>query len=213
MSHGILNKTASRLAIALTLGFLSMPASAQYAATGLKTAIFAGGCFWSMEKAFEHQDGVAKVVSGFTGGTVENPSYQQVSTGTTGHREAVRVEYDPTKITYDKLLDIYWHSIDPTDPNGQFCDKGYEYTSAIFTADASETKLAQVSKTGVAQALGAEVATEILPAASFYPAEAFHQDYAENNPLKYQLYRTGCGRDAALKKVWSVASQGGRAMP
>ncbi|MBI1216785.1 MAG: peptide-methionine (S)-S-oxide reductase MsrA [Alphaproteobacteria bacterium] len=190
------------LAVFLALAMFGFSARAQ--AAEMKKAVFAGGCFWSMEEAFEDVKGVTAAVSGFSGGTVKNPTYEQVCQGNTGHREAVQVTYDPAVITYAQLLDIYWHSIDPLDPRGQFCDKGAQYKSAIFYNDAEEMKLAEASRKAVQKELGHEVATAILPAAPFYPADAHHQDYAKRNPFSYGMYRRGCGKDNALRAIWGA---------
>ncbi len=165
-------------------------------------AVFAGGCFWCMEKPFESLKGVSAVESGYAGGHLENPTYKEVSRGGTGHIEVVRVTYDPAKVSYRKLLDIFWVNIDPFDPAGQFCDKGSQYRSAIFVASEQERELAQKSLDNVAEKFGREVATEILPAARFYPAEEYHQDYYKKNEWRYGIYRAGCGRDNRLKELW-----------
>lgn len=170
-----------------------------------KTAIFAGGCFWCMESEFQTQDGVTDVTSGYTGGTVENPTYEQVSSGETGHREAIRVTYDPAKVSYEKLLELFWSNVDPLDQNGQFCDKGTQYTAAIFTASDEEKTLAEASKEKMHQKFGQEIAVAILPAAPFYEAETHHQDYFQTHSLRYKLYREGCGRDDRLKDLWGTA--------
>lgn len=168
-----------------------------------ETAIFAGGCFWCMESDFEKLEGVTDVVSGFTGGTAQNPTYFGDHTG---HYEAVQVTYDPTKISYQGLLDYYWVHIDPFDPKGQFCDKGPSYLSAIFVATAEERKLAEQSRQKVVAAFpGQRVITPILPAATFYPItgdESYHQDYYKNSPLSYKYYRYSCGRDRRLEEIW-----------
>jgi peptide-methionine (S)-S-oxide reductase len=190
-----------RLAIGL-LALCLWGDSAYSAESTYKTAVFAGGCFWSMESAFDDVKGVVKTVSGFSGGTVANPSYNQVSHGDTGHREAVQVTYDPAVVSYEGLLDIYWHSIDPTDTRGQFCDKGEEYKSAVFYGSEAEKKLAEVSKEKVAADLGKTVATDIMAGAPFYPAEEYHQDYHHKNAVHYGMYRRGCGRDNSLRAVW-----------
>ncbi len=166
-------------------------------------AVFAGGCFWCMESDFEKVKGVVSVVSGFTGGKVANPSYDQVSMGGTGHREAVEVTYDPAKVTYGQLVDVFWHNIDPLDPEGQFCDKGQQYLAAIFWNGAEQRRIAEISLANVKRKFGAKnVWTDVLPLGPFYPAEEYHQDYYKKNPLRYHFYRSGCGRDARLKKVW-----------
>jgi peptide-methionine (S)-S-oxide reductase len=172
------------------------------------SAVFAGGCFWCMEPPFDALDGVLSTTSGYTGGHLERPSYEQVSEGGTGHREAVRVEYDPARISYSKLLEVFWRNVDPLDGGGQFCDRGPQYASAIFTADAEQRRLAEASKRELAQSkrFAPPIATEILDTGPFYPAEDYHQDYARKNPLRYRFYRSGCGRDARLEAVWGSAS-------
>lgn len=167
------------------------------------TAVFAGGCFWCMESDFEKLAGVSDVVSGFTGGTAQNPTYRGDHTG---HYEAVQVSYDPNKVSYQQLLDYYWLNVDPFDARGQFCDKGPSYLSAIFVASEAERKLAEQSRQQVvAKFPGQKVVTPILPAATFYPIqgdESHHQDYYKNNPVRYNFYRYSCGRDARLKEIW-----------
>jgi len=161
-----------------------------------------------MEKPFEHYKGVIAVDSGYTGGPEDGPTYQAVSAHSTGHREAIRVVYDPKKITYDQLLSSFWHNIDPTQSDGQFCDRGHQYTTAIYTATDAEAKAANASETAIADQLEATISTEVLPAAAFWLAEVYHQDYYTKNPENYIRYRTGCGRDARLKQIWG--DQAGR---
>lgn len=167
-------------------------------------ATFAGGCFWCMEPPFDKLPGVLATTSGYTGGHVVNPSYEQVSAGTTGHAEAVQVRYDPTRISYAQLLEVFWRNVDPLTANAQFCDQGSQYRSAIFYQGAEQQRLAEASK----QQLSASgrfkqpIVTEIVPAGSFYPAEAYHQDYYQRNPLRYKYYRYSCGRDRRLEQVW-----------
>ncbi|WP_061936806.1 peptide-methionine (S)-S-oxide reductase MsrA [Aureimonas sp. AU22] len=170
-------------------------------------AILAGGCFWSMETDLDHVVGVTKTESGYIGGHLKNPTYQDVVTETTGHYEAVKVTYDPAKISYDKLLQAYWHSIDPTDAGGQFCDRGDSYRTAVFAMNDAQRKAAEASKQAVGKELGRTVATAVLPASEFYPAEDYHQDYAQKNPGHYKRYRIGCGRDVAVKAVWGAKAQ------
>ena len=168
-------------------------------------ATFAGGCFWCTESDFEKVDGVVEVISGYTGGYKENPTYEEVCSGRTGHYEAVQVVYDPDKITYQKLLEIFWRSIDPTDPGGQFADRGTQYKSAIFYHDEAQQKAAEESKRQLAGAdvFQRPIVTEILPLDHFYEAEAYHQDYYKKSPTRYQMYRYGSGRDRFLERVWS----------
>ena len=169
---------------------------------GLKRAIFAGGCFWCMEKPFEDLDGVHSVTSGYIGGRTDNPNYQTYSSD--GHIEAVEVVYDPAKIAYTTLLDVFWHQIDPTDDGGQFVDRGHAYTSAIFYLDDEQRRLAIESKKELAdrKVFAKPLVTPIEPATPFYPAEEYHQDYYKNNPLRYKYYRFGSGRDRFLDTVW-----------
>ncbi len=187
--------------IVFLLGTFSAPVFAQ---KSHKTAVFAGGCFWCLEHDLEKLPGVVSAVSGYSGGHVVNPTYEQVSTGETGHREAVEVTYDPTKITYETLLSKYIDNIDPFDQVGQFCDKGIQYTAAIFTSDEAEKILAQQAvKNLSAKFPDQEIGIAIEPAAPFYKAEDYHQDYAEKNSVRYSLYRRGCGRDKRLEQIKS----------
>jgi peptide-methionine (S)-S-oxide reductase len=165
-------------------------------------ATFAGGCFWCMEPPFETLPGVASVTSGYTGGTKADPSYAEVSAGTTGHAEAVEIVYDPAVVSYEKLLQVFWRNIDPTVAGRQFCDVGSQYRSAIYVHDAAQRKAAEASRDAVQNKLGVPVKTELADASRFYPAEAYHQDYATKNPLRYRYYRHGCGRDARLREIW-----------
>ncbi|MFH2138751.1 MAG: peptide-methionine (S)-S-oxide reductase MsrA [Candidatus Omnitrophota bacterium] len=174
-------------------------------ANELNKAVFAGGCFWCMESPFEELDGVKEVISGYTGGRKENPSYEEVSSGKTGHMEAVQVIYDPAKITYEKLLDVFWRQIDPTDASGQFADKGSQYKTAIFYQDEEQKQLAEESKRKLEESriFDKPVVTEILEAAAFYKAEGYHQNYYKTCPLKYNAYKKGSGRENFIKEKWS----------
>jgi peptide-methionine (S)-S-oxide reductase len=178
------------------------------AANPTKTAVFAGGCFWCMQAPFDRVIGVVETKAGFTGGRTQNPTYEEVSAGQTGHREAVEVTYDPTKVTYAQLLDVYWKQIDPTDGGGQFCDRGEQYTSAIFYNDDAEKKIAEESKMLLEaddeRFEGKTVVTSIIKASTFYPAEDYHQSYYKKNPIRYKFYRGRCGRDDRLEKVWGI---------
>lgn len=167
-----------------------------------KKAYFAGGCFWCTETVFTGNKGVIQVTSGYSGGHTPNPQYKDVSSGKTGHYEAVEVIYDPEEIRYEDLLNLYWRSIDPTDEGGQFVDRGSPYFTAIFYNDEEQHQLAVASREKVAQQLNAKIATKILPAGTFYPAEEYHQQYAEKNPFRYQLYKQGSGREKILKDLW-----------
>jgi peptide-methionine (S)-S-oxide reductase len=168
------------------------------------TAVFAGGCFWCMESAYQDVPGVTDVISGFSGGTHPNPSY---SGAHTGHYEAVLVSYNPEQISYQQLLDLYWRNIDPFDAGGQFCDRGESYRAAIFVADDGEKQKAVATREAViAQFPAQQVVTEVLPRSEFFPVEETHQDYYKKNPLRYQYYRRGCGRDPRLEKIWGSAT-------
>ena len=173
-------------------------AQAWPAAAALSTAVFAGGCFWSAEHDIESTPGVRSVVVGYAGGTSRRPTYENHR----GHFEAIRVTYDPAKISYPQLVDAFFHHIDPTDPNGQICDQGPSYRTAVFAASAQEKAQAEAVKAQVARTLGQPVATQVLPAGAFWPAEDYHQEYARKNPAAYMAYRVGCGRDARLREVW-----------
>ncbi|WP_421718014.1 peptide-methionine (S)-S-oxide reductase MsrA [Algiphilus sp.] len=176
-------------------------ANAPVEQAGLETAYFAGGCFWCTEADFEKLDGVAEAVSGYMGGKVASPSYKEVSRGTTGHTEAVRVRYDPAVISYRALVAFHWRNIDPTVANRQFCDRGSQYRSGIYYRDDAQARIARDSLETMQQRFDT-VHTEVEKATTFYPAEDYHQDYADKNPLRYQAYRFNCGRDARLKKLW-----------
>jgi peptide-methionine (S)-S-oxide reductase len=167
-------------------------------------ATFAGGCFWTMEHAFDKVPGVISAISGYTGGHVKNPSYDEVSTGTTGHVESVEVHYDPAKISYAKLLDIYWHDIDPTQVGGQACDSGDEYRSMIFVHDAAQMKQAQAYKDSLKPKFKQPIVVQIVAAGPFYRAEEYHQQFTIKNPQYYEQYRVGCGRDRRLQAVWGA---------
>lgn len=169
---------------------------------GHETAIFAGGCFWCVESDFDHIPGVVATTSGYTGGSLERPSYKQVTYKDTGHYEAVQVIYDPAVVNYEALLTAFWHSVDPTDAGGQFCDRGASYRTAVFVKDAGQRAAAEASKTAIAGDLSKPVVTPIIEATVFYPAETYHQDYYRKNPTRYAYYRNGCGRDRTVKKVW-----------
>lgn len=173
-------------------------------AAALDTAIFAGGCFWCMEPPFDKLNGVVSTTSGYTGGQVANPTYKQVSAGGTGHTEAVRVIYDPRKVSYQQLLNVFWPNIDPLVKDRQFCDVGSQYRSGIFVRNAEQRRLAEASKRALERSgrFDQPIVTEITDATAFYPAEEYHQDYYQKNPVRYKFYRTGCGRDKRLKQLW-----------
>jgi peptide-methionine (S)-S-oxide reductase len=171
---------------------------------GPKEATFGAGCFWCIEKDFEKLEGVKEVISGYAGGHVNNPSYRQVSSGSTGHTEVVRVVYDPKVVTYDRLLSYFWHNVDPTVKNRQFCDAGTQYRSAIFAHDAAQKAAAEKSKAAVAAELKTAIYTEVNDLSGFWAAEEYHQDFYKKKPDHYARYRLGCGRDARLKQIWGA---------
>jgi peptide-methionine (S)-S-oxide reductase len=170
----------------------------------LEKATFAGGCFWCMEHPFDELPGVISVTSGYTGGTRKNPTYEEVSDGGTGHAESVQILYDPSKIRYDKLLTVFWHNIDPTVVDRQFCDTGHQYRSAIFYYTEEQRRTAIQSKQALElhKPFGEQIVTEITRAGEFYPAEEYHQHYYKKNPIRYKFYRSRCGRDHRLKELW-----------
>ncbi len=197
-----MSKIIAILIAGLAVMIMMQPNAA--AETKYEKAIFAGGCFWCMEPPFEKLDGVKEVISGYTGGHKENPTYKEVSAGGTGHLESVEIIYDPTKVSHEKLLDVFWRQIDPTDAGGQFGDRGSQYRSAIFYLDEEQKKLAEKSRDELAASGRFEkpIVTEILPAGKFYRAEGYHQDYYKKNPIRYKIYRFGSGRDKFLDRVW-----------
>jgi peptide-methionine (S)-S-oxide reductase len=198
--------------ITLSLVFFSMRSNStadttkipQPAQGRLEKATFAGGCFWCMEHPFDELPGVVSVTSGYTGGHKKNPTYEEVSAGGTGHAESVQILYDPSKISYEKLLSVYWHNIDPTVKDRQFCDSGHQYRSAIFYHTEEQRRMALKSREALQMNkpfLG-EIVTEVTPATEFYPAEDYHQHYYKKNPIRYRFYRSSCGRDNRLKELW-----------
>nr|WP_321445760.1 peptide-methionine (S)-S-oxide reductase MsrA [uncultured Cohaesibacter sp.] len=176
----------------------------------LKTAIFAGGCFWCVESDFDHVNGVVETISGYSGGTTtENVTYKNHSAAK--HREVVKITYDSSKVSYDQLLDVFWRSVDPTDGGGQFCDRGHSYTTAIYTLNDEQAKLAKASKAKLEadKTLSKPIQTEIAPAKPFFAAEDYHQDYYNKNPIRYKYYRYSCGRDARIEQVWGEQAHKG----
>jgi peptide-methionine (S)-S-oxide reductase len=192
------------LSVLLALAVAAHAAENDPKATSTATAVFAGGCFWCMEKPFDDLEGVVSTTSGYTGGTVPNPTYEQVGEGGTGHVEAVQVVYDPKRVSYEKLLEVFWPNVDPTDGGGQFCDRGDEYLSVIFVRNDEERQLAEKSKAAAEKKkrVPEPIVTRIVQAAPFYPAEDYHQNYYQENPIRYRYYRYSCGRDKRLAEVW-----------
>jgi peptide-methionine (S)-S-oxide reductase len=193
--------------IMMTLSVL-LAATAFAAVNTPAKATFAGGCFWCMEHPFDELPGVQSVTSGYTGGHKKDPTYEEVSAGGTGHAEAVQIVYDPAKVSYETLLNIFWHNIDPTTKDRQFCDSGNQYRSAIFYHDEEQHRLAVQSKAQLekTKTFKEPVVTEITQASVFYPAEEYHQHYYKKNPIRYKFYRTSCGRDKRLKELWGSAA-------
>jgi len=177
------------------------------AAQGTAKATFAGGCFWCMEPPYDKLPGVLSTTSGYMGGKKRSPTYEEVSTGTTGHTEVVQVVYDPAKVSYEKLLEVFWRNIDPTVRDQQFCDVGSQYRTAIFYLDEEQKRLAEASKAALEKSkpFKAPIVTPVQAAGEFWPAEDYHQDYYKKNPVRYKYYRTGCGRDERLKQLWGKA--------
>lgn len=200
------------LMIILTfIGFLLMPLMAYTQSTLSpkdsqlpEKATFAGGCFWCMEPAFDHLKGVLSVISGYTGGNKKNPTYEEVSSGITGHIESIEIVYNPSVISYNRLLEVFWYNIDPTVKDQQFCDVGKQYRSAIFTHNEEQKRLAEKSRRELKESgkIKGTIYTEIIPASAFYKAEEYHQKYYVKNPLRYKFYRLNCGRDSRLKELW-----------
>jgi len=185
--------------------------TAATAPAGTQVAIFAGGCFWCVESDFDKVPGVISTTSGYAGGTKASPSYEDVSSGTTGHAESVKVVYDPKQVSYEKLLYVFWRNVDPLTREGQFCDYGTQYRTAIFTTNEEQKRLAEASKAALEKSgrFKQPIVTEIVPAGTFYPAEAYHQNYYRTNPVRYNLYRFNCGRDARLDELWGKEARGG----
>ena len=186
------------LAVVAVLSHFPLAASAQE----LQKAVFAGGCFWCVESDFDQIPGVVATVSGFTGGTTSDPSYPQVTAGGTGHYEAVEITYDSSTVGYEELLTAFWHSVDPTDGGGQFCDRGKSYETAVFVANELERSVAEASKAAAQEMIDNPIVTPILATGPFYAAEEYHQDYYTKNPIRYKFYRWNCGRNQRVKEVW-----------
>jgi peptide-methionine (S)-S-oxide reductase len=208
MRNAILLLALGALLTAGAYGAQNAPKGAATMTGKTDTATFAGGCFWCMQPPFEKLEGVISVTAGYTGGTKVNPTYEEVSSGGTGHAESVEIVFDPARITYQKLLDVFWHNIDPLARDRQFCDVGEQYRSAIFTHSDEQKRLAEASKAALEKSgrFHEPIATEIVAATPFYPAEDYHQDYSKKNPIRYKFYRYSCGRDQRLKEVWGASA-------
>jgi peptide-methionine (S)-S-oxide reductase len=207
-----MTRRLARALVALAIALLAPAAVAQEGSStsakdGRALATFAGGCFWCMEPPYDELDGVIATTSGYAGGTTADPTYQQVSQGRTGHAEVVQVAYDPAKVTYEELLEVFWRNVDPLDAGGQFCDRGDQYRTGIFVHDEEQRRLAERSKQALEDSQrfdGQPIVTEIEEAGPFYPAEDYHQDYYEKNPIRYKFYRWNCGRGQRLAELWGA---------
>jgi peptide-methionine (S)-S-oxide reductase len=208
----MLNFAGARHWLAACMLVAGMAAAVAQTAPAQKSevATFAGGCFWCVESDFDKVEGVLSTVSGFMGGKTPNPTYKQVSAGGTGHAEVVQITYDPAKVSYQRLLDVFWRTVDPLDAGGQFCDRGDEYRTEVFTHSPEQQRLAEASKAALDASgrLGKKIVTAITPASQFTAAEDYHQDYYKKNPLQYRYYRFSCGRDARVKAVWGDEAGG-----
>jgi peptide-methionine (S)-S-oxide reductase len=202
--RGLFALAASLLAVSL---LAHVPARAQAPAPKTAIATFAGGCFWCMEEVYDKVPGVISTTSGYMGGAKKRPSYEEVSAGVTGHTEVVQVAYDPAKVSYEKLLEAFWRNVDPTVKDRQFCDTGSQYRTEIFVHDDAQRKAAEASKAAVTKSKPFKdpIVTPITTAGEFWPAEEYHQDYHQRNPVRYKYYKTGCGREARLKQLWGNA--------
>ncbi|HEY1253089.1 MAG TPA: peptide-methionine (S)-S-oxide reductase MsrA [Thermoanaerobaculia bacterium] len=199
-----------RLLFGFAMASVAALAAAQAPPAGKETVNFAGGCFWCEEAAFMDLPGVISVTSGYTGGQTKNPTYEQVETGTTGHAESIQVVYDPSKIAFSKLLELFWHNVDPLDAGGQFCDRGSQYRSGIYYTTEDQHRQAEASKASLEMnpKFKGKIVTQILPASAFYRAEEYHQGFCKKQSFQYGMYRRGCGRDARLKELWGSAAGG-----
>jgi methionine-S-sulfoxide reductase len=198
---------AAAAALSVAAGALAQQESATMPKDGEAVATFAGGCFWCMEPPYDKLDGVRATISGYAGGTTVDPTYREVSSGGTGHAEVVQITYDPAKVSYEQLLEVFWRNVDPLDAGGQFCDRGSQYRTGIFVHDEEQRRLAEASKQALEGGGRFEqpIVTEIVAAGPFYPAEDYHQDYYEKNPVRYKFYRWNCGRDQRLAELWGEA--------
>ena len=208
MKPGLVPMLAAAAIALATAGALAQQEGSTMPEDGEAVATFAGGCFWCIEPPYDKLDGVIATVSGYTGGSKVDPTYEEVSAGGTGHTEAVRITYDPAKVSYERLLEVFWHNVDPLDAGGQFCDRGDQYRTGIFVHDEEQRRLAEASKRALEDSgrFDQPIVTEIVAAGAFYPAEDYHQDYYETNPIRYKFYRWNCGRDARLTQLWGDAA-------
>lgn len=190
--------------VALALGAAMLPGPVL--AEDLQTAIVAGGCFWCVEADYDKVEGVVETVSGYTGGTTENPTYEQVTGKGTGHVESVRITFDADIVSYEDVMNMFWRTVDPTDAGGQFCDRGDSYRTEVFALDAQQAEIAEATRVAAEEELGSEIVTKIVEAGTFWPAEDYHQDYHSKNPVRYGFYRKSCGRDGRVRALWGDAA-------
>ena len=211
LKSGFLAAAVSVFTLAASVSVPAASKADSMSAKGEAIATFAGGCFWCVESDFDHVPGVTKTVSGYTGGILKDPTYGQVTAGGSGHIESVQIYYDPKKTSYEKLLDVFWRSVDPTDTDGQFCDRGFSYSTSIFANSPEQKKIAEVSKAKLMKsgALKRRIVTPVRDAGPFYPAEGYHQDYYTKNPIRYKFYRLSCGRDKRIKELWGADAHKG----
>ena len=204
MRSCLVSMLAAAASLSVVAGALAQQESATMPKDGEAVATFAGGCFWCMEPPYDKLDGVLATISGYAGGTTVDPTYREVSSGGTGHAEVVQITYDPARVTYEQLLEVFWQNVDPLDAGGQFCDRGSQYRTGILVHDEEQRRLAEASKQALEGSGRFEqpIVTEIVEAGPFYPAEDYHQDYYEKNPVRYKFYRWNCGRDQRLAELW-----------
>ncbi|MGB3612786.1 MAG: peptide-methionine (S)-S-oxide reductase MsrA [Elainellaceae cyanobacterium] len=204
--HNRLSRFFALVLVALVSFTWPLASQAQTTTPAVDQATFAGGCFWCMEKPFDQLSGVIATTSGYTGGSVENPTYEQVSQGWTGHIESIQITYDPSQIGYGELLEVFWRTVDPLDDGGQFCDRGEQYETRVFYHNDEQRQLAEASKAAINDRLEEPIVTPIVPASTFYAAEDYHQNYYQTHPVRYRAYRFACGRDRRLEALWGSAS-------
>ena len=211
LKSGFIAAALSVLTLTAPMGAIAASDANTMPAKGEAVATFAGGCFWCVESDFDHVPGVTKTISGYTGGILKDPTYRQVTAGNSGHIEAVQIYYDPKKTSFEKLLDVFWHSVDPTDADGQFCDRGDSYATAIFANTPEQKNIAEASRAKLKKsgALKRTIVTPVRMAGAFYSAEGYHQDYYKKNPLRYKFYRLSCGRDSRVKELWGADAHKG----
>ena len=211
LKSGCFAAAVSALTLTAPMGAIAAPDTKAMPTKGEAVATFAGGCFWCVESDFDRVPGVTRTISGYTGGILRDPTYRQVTAGGSGHIESVQIYYDPLKTSFEKLLDVFWHSVDPTDADGQFCDRGDSYATAIFANSPGQKNIAEASRAKLKKsgALKRPIVTPVRMAGTFYPAEGYHQNYYKKNPLRYKFYRLSCGRDSRIEELWGANAHKG----